>query len=365
MFQKIIFVSAGGTGGHIFPALTLSSKLKKQGYKLYFITDKRGLRFLSDRKNNNLFERVFTIPASGFAGKSIVYKLKSIFNVLIGLLISIVIVLRFKPKLSIGFGGYTTVPVIIISKLLCKKVIIHSADTVFGLSNKILSFFSDKICTSFKEVKNIPNSNINKVVFTSLPVQEDFYKYANAPYLIKDNKIKILITGGSLGASSLSTPIALAVQALPIKIKNRLHIYHQVYSDSLHEVIKIYKKNNISANVATFFNNIPNLLKGCNLFIGRSGASTIHELMIIKRPSILVPLIHKDRHQIFNAEVLEKTGGAIIVLQDDNFVDSLKSSLLYLLSDKSRLNVMYENLQQIKFENSIFKMLEIVNNFMR
>jgi len=364
MKNKVIFISAGGTGGHIFPALILSDKLKKQGYQLYFITDKRGIKFITNQNKDNIFNKIYIIPASGFSGKNLFKKFMSLLNVCAGFFISMCLILKYKPKLTIGFGGYTTVPVIIGSKILLKRTIIHSADTVFGLSNKVLSFFANKICVSFKEVLNIPQINCNKVIFTALPINDDFYKLSSKPYVIDNNKINILITGGSLGAVALSVPVASVIANLPQYIKNKLYIFHQVNIDSLSEVKRIYKNSKINATVDTFFNNTSELLYKCNLFIGRAGASTVYEIMTIKRPSIFIPLLHKDRHQIINAEFLEKVGASIIILQNYDFMNSLNRVLVHLLSDTSKLKLMHQNLQKIKTYKAIPRLLKVVNEFM-
>ena len=364
MQNKTIFISAGGTGGHVFPALILSEKLHKSGYKLYFITDKRGVKFIQNKDIGDIFQSILIIPASGFVGKNLFEKILSFLNVTVGFFKSILFVLKYNPKLTIGFGGYTTIPIVIASKILLKKTIIHSADTVFGLSNKILSFFADSICTSFSRVLNIPKMAKRKVVFTALPILEDFYKFGNIPYTINDKKINILITGGSLGANALSVPVATAISNLPINIKKKLCIFHQVNEASINKVKKIYRKNNIDASVEIFFKNTPVLLYKCHLFIGRSGASTVYEVMTVKRPSIFIPLQHKDRHQIINAELLEQIGASIIILQNDEFIDTLTNVLSAILSDLSKLKQMQETLKHVRTGEAVSILSELINTYM-
>ncbi len=360
-----IFVSAGGTGGHIFPALLLCEELKKMHYDLYFITDIRGEKFIKNQ-SRKLFKKVLIIPASGFAGKNILQKISSLFRVFVGFFITAFWTLKYNPKLTIGFGGYTTIPVIVSSKLLCGKTMIHSADAVLGLSNRVLSCFSNTICTSFPKVRGISKFAQKKVLFTSLPIREIFYKYRREKYpaISKNSDMNILITGGSMGAKALSTPVAQAFSQLPQNLKSRLKIYHQTTQSDLQAVKNIYEKNGIKSEVKTFFDNVPHLLKQSHLFIGRSGASTVTELSTIARPAIFIPLIHKDMQQVINAEILQKIGGAIIILQSDAMIDNLSSVIKSLLSSEKKLKTMHENLKKISVSKAIPNLIKIVKKHM-
>lgn len=366
--NKTIFITAGGTGGHIFPALLICEKLKKLGYKLFFITDIRGKKFLSktttsdNKQASKLFEKVLILNASGFAGKTIYEKIISLIKMTFCFIPSIYWVFKYKPNLTIGFGGYVTLAPVIMSKLCLKKTIIHSADTVIGLSNKILINFSNFICTSFKNVKGIPNRLKNKIVYTGLPIKDIFFKYRKNPYpkITPTSKIQILITGGSLGAQILTDTIPYSLSMLPKNIIKRLNVIHQVQYDKIKPISDFYKKIGIKAEVSDFFKNIPELLNKSNLFIGRSGASTVVEVGTIACPAIFIPLMHKDKHQVYNAKTLEKIGGAKIILQSDLSIDKLSREIETLIN-KDILTQMYNNLMKIETIQASDNIIKLIN----
>jgi UDP-N-acetylglucosamine--N-acetylmuramyl-(pentapeptide) pyrophosphoryl-undecaprenol N-acetylglucosamine transferase len=343
----------------------LCEELKKIGYSLYFITDKRGEKFIQNN-SKKLFKKILIIPASGFSGKNIFQKILSLLRVSIGFFITAFWVIKYNPKLTIGFGGYTTIPVIISSKLLLKKTVIHSADAVMGLSNKVLSYFSNTVCTSFKKVNGIPNFAQKKVIFTSLPIEKIFYKYAKEEYpqITKKSDINILITGGSLSAKALSIPVAKSISMLPKNLKTRLNIHHQSTAEDLQIVKDIYTQNNIKSVAKAFFDNVPELLNQSHLFIGRSGANTVLEIITVARPAIFIPLIHKDKQQVINAEISQKIGGSIIILQSNSLIDNLTETIKSILSDEKKLKTMHENLKKISIPVAIPNLIKVVEKYM-
>ena len=202
----------------------------------------------------------------------------------------------------------------------------------------------------------------NKIVYTGLPIKDIFFKYRKNPYpkITPTSKIQILITGGSLGAQILTDTIPYALSMLPKNIIKRLNVIHQVQYDKIKPISDFYKKIGIKAEVSDFFKNIPELLNKSNLFIGRSGASTVVEVGTIACPAIFIPLMHKDKHQVYNAKTLEKIGGAKIILQSDLSIDKLSREIETLIN-KDILTQMYNNLMKIETIQASDNIIKLIN----
>lgn len=348
--KKIVF-TAGGTGGHLFPSIAVAKEMKKDGFRVFLITDKRGKQFTE----KGVFEKVISIPAGGMVGKSKFFKLMSLAKLAIGSAISFLRLLILRPNMIVGFGGYTTVSVILSGWILRKNIIIHSADSVMGLSNKILCRFANKILTSFEKVSGIPAGNENKIIFTGLPLRENILKLSETKnYTLPKGKekINILITGGSQGSAALGDQCAKAFSLLDDKLKKKLFINHQVRKEDITEVMSIYKNAGISDSVICkpFFDNMSEIYKDCHLFIGRSGASSVVENALLGVPSIFVPLWHKDRQQFLNAEQLTSVGGAIMIEPKEYSSENLKNILENMLNDKV-LAKMNKSLSKVSIKN--------------
>jgi UDP-N-acetylglucosamine--N-acetylmuramyl-(pentapeptide) pyrophosphoryl-undecaprenol N-acetylglucosamine transferase len=247
------------------------------------------------------------------------------------------------------------VSVILAGWILRKKVIIHSADSVMGLSNKILCRFANKILTSFENVKGIPAGNNSKIVFTGLPLRENILKLSESKKYkapSKDEKINIIITGGSQGSAALGKDCAIAFSLLDDEVKSRLNINHQVRKEDIDTVLDIYENAGLSKNIncEPFFDNMSELYKDCHLFIGRSGASSVVENALLGVPSIFIPLWHKDRQQFLNAEQLTSVGGALMIEPKEYSSEVLKN-ILNEVFDGNKLLDMNKALSQVSIKN--------------
>lgn len=352
--MKKYILTAGGTGGHMFPTSVISKKLKEKGHKTILITDKRGIKFI----NKNDFDKIYTIYASGINSVSFMQKIKALFLISIGCIQSFLILLFNRPKKIIGFGGYVTVPVIVMGKILFIQNIIHSADSVFGMANRFLSKFADVIATSFQTIKGVAIKHQNKIVYTGLPIKEKIISLSkNKKFEIK-NKINILITGGSQAAKILGVNLAKSFAKLPTSKRKEIQITHQCISEDLKEITKIYKDANIKAQVKTFIKNMPESLKLAHLSIGRAGASTVMENTLMKIPAIYIPIIQV--HQQGNIVDLVKNNCAIEILEQDftdkNINNILTKTLKKTILDK--MNKAYKNTNIKIGQNELIKIIE-------
>lgn len=342
--QKTIFITAGGTGGHLFPAETLARGLMAQDYQIVFITDKRGVAYQTLAPAATVKQ-----VCSATFGGGIVGKIAPMFKIGIGILQSMALIIKHRPKAIVGFGGYPSFPAMFAGTILRVPTILHEQNAVLGKANAFLAKFARKIGLSHKETADLPAPIAAKSVFTGNPIRDDIAEIANSPYpeITDDNKINLFIMGGSQGAHSFSDIIPKAIIALPDDLKKRLHITQQCRPEDIEDVTKAYADHKISANLQSFFDNVPMLFKQCHFFIGRSGASTVSEVTVIGRPSLFVPLMsHADQQQRRNAQAMVDGGAAQMMLPDYFTAEKLCTLLSDHLSNPDKLQKMATDIQE-------------------
>lgn len=327
-----IWIATGGTGGHVFPALSVADKLDKLGHKVIISSDLRVKDMIS--KNKPINSKLFIIWASGVGGKNLLFKLFSLFKIAISTVYLFFIFLIKKPNRVVAFGGYSSVPAIFVAHLLKIPTLLHEQNAAIGRANKFALKWVKVLMTSFKNVEGVNNKSV-KIVYTGLPVRDEILKLSNSPLKMKS---EILITGGSLGAKILDDIVPIAIE----NIKNKkVFITHQTRPENTDKLRKFYLKAKIKANVVSFINDIATVIEKSDLIISRGGASTVVELQTIGRPAIIVPLsINPD--QMANAKSFEKTGGAIAIEQSKFTVKWLSSTISELLNNPNRLKKMSE-----------------------
>ncbi len=325
---KLIMLAAGGTGGHIFPAAALAEALFDAQIGVHLMTDKRGQAFgiggqtiVTHRIN----------AASPFGRKLGLFgKLRTIVQLGIGTLQAFYVLWRERPDVVVGFGGYAAAPTVFAAWLFRIPVVIHEQNAILGRTNRMFSRFAKFIATSFPATEGLDLNQFRKTVFTGNPVRADVARIADMGYPPKssDGKIRLLITGGSQGANIFSYVIPKAVEILPQCLREALQISQQCRAEDLAEVTEIYKRLKISADVQTFFTDVPRRLAESHLVIMRAGASTVAELTAAGRPSILVPYAQAlDNHQTINARALADKNATWLMPQDAFKPDALAARL--------------------------------------
>ena len=307
----IIALATGGTGGLISPATAIYDGLKKEGISSTFYTDYRGLNLI----NHNDYK----VIKSGSPSVSGFNKIINIFKTIIGIIQAISFLHYNRIKLVIGFGGYATVPTIIAAWILRIPSILHEQNYVLGRANKFCLFFSSKLATSFNDETNIENK---KIIYTGNPVRKIISSVGIKEYSpFENNRITLLIIGSRI----FSHIIPEALDRFPLKLKNKLIIYHQARKEDLSKLNVFYKTVGIEAHINNYFYNIEKYYDQCDLVISRAGASTISEIAAVSRPSILIPFKNAlDDHQTKNAEQLVRIDAAILFKED-----SLSSKVLF------------------------------------
>ncbi len=327
---RSIMLAAGGTGGHLFPAFALAEELKRRDIVVDLMTDMRG-----DRYGGGFPARdVYQVPSATLASRSPGEIAKTMLALARGTKAAFGILGRVKPAAVIGFGGYPTYPPLVAARLRGIPTAIHEQNAVLGRANKLLARQVTAIATSFERTKFIDDKLTEKVVLTGNPVRQAVMDEAVRPYEAPtvDGVIRLLIFGGSQGARFFSDTVPLALFALPDDIRSRLRVVQQAREEDIERVSDAYSEANISAEIAPFFTDLPARMAAAHLVIGRAGASTVAELTVMGRPSILVPLPHAlDNDQLNNARRLAESGGAWCIEQRNLSPERLADELERLL----------------------------------
>lgn len=326
-----IWIATGGTGGHVFPALSVASELVKRGHRVTISCDGRVSKMVKDGKPKNA--KMAFVWASGVGAKSRIKQMIALMKIGFS---AMALSLRFmfnRPDRLVAFGGYASVPAVFAAHLWKIPTYLHEQNAAIGRANKFALRWVKTLMTSFDSVNGLPKQTNVKVVYTGLPVRSDFLDAANAP-LKHENKI--LITGGSLGAQILDDVVPVAIRDMKNK---KIFITHQTRPENVDRLQRFYAENKIHANVLSFIRDMASAITDADIVIGRSGASTVIELETIGRPAILVPLaINPD--QAANAESYAKLGGGFAVAQDKFSSKWLSSTLDDLFDNPSRLDKM-------------------------
>ncbi len=331
-----IVIAAGGTGGHFFPAEALATELAARGHALVLMTDRR-----AGRRSAGVFATAeqHVLPGSGIAGHGIAGRLRGGMSLARGALGARRILRRLRPAAVVGFGGYPSVPPLLGARLLGRsrpRIVLHEGNAVLGQANALLARFADAVATSFDRVARLPAGA--NAVLTGMPVRADIAAAAHSPYPDASGTLQLLVWGGSLGARVFADVVPQTLAALPPGLRDRLSVTQQARAEDVDRVRAAYAAAGVDAEVAPFLDRIASRLQAAHLVIGRAGGSSVAELAVVGRPSILVPLpIAASDEQTANASALVEAGGGWMLRQNELSPDTLGALLAALLPDASRL----------------------------
>ncbi len=336
MSQPLVLVCAGGTGGHLFPAEALSVALAARGCLVDLVTDERA------EKYGRAFPARAThiVAAATVTSKSPLALLKTGLTLGRGYLHARKVIRVLKPKAVVGFGGYPTLPPLFAASQLGVPTILHDQNAVMGRANRQLSARATAIATSFPGVLDKAPALARKATFTGNPVRPMVITAAALPYdpPVAGGPFRLCVFGGSQGARVMSEIVPQALEQLAPAARARLLVVQQARGEDEASVKATYQRLGVDAEVAPFFVDLPGWLARSHLVIARSGASTVAELAVIGRPSILVPLPHAlDQDQLMNAATLASAMAATVVKQADFTPDWLAGELTRLLADPTPL----------------------------
>ena len=314
MTKKKILIATGGTGGHIFPALSLANNLIQKDYSVQLTTDKRGLKYIKDYKELSFIR----LSSSPLIKKNILRFLQSLSIILSSIIKSFIILLFNRPSLIFGMGGYSSFPICFAASILRIKFIIYENNLVIGKANKYLEHFAEKLFVSYEDIEGISKKNKNKVILIGNIIREEIINSSNTNIDKSDfNKIKILVLGGSQAAKIFAEKLPQEFK----KIKDKggiIKVFQQCLPNQNEKLTQFYKKENIDFELFNFTKKIMNYYSKVNLAITRSGASVLGELLNTKTPFIAIPLpTAADNHQFKNAKFYESKGYGYLLEEKD------------------------------------------------
>ena len=339
MVNRKVLIMAAGTGGHVFPALSIAKKLKAQSIAVEWLGTPRGME-------NKLLADVniplHCVSVKGLRGSGIMRKLLAPIMLFVALIQSIVIILKVNPDCVLGMGGFVSGPAGLAAKLLGKPLLIHEQNAIAGLTNRLLASSATKVFEAF------PGTFTKKktVIFTGNPVRREILEVKKKQEQCSELEIRLLVLGGSQGSLAINNVI-------PSLITNwsrpeNLLVFHQTGQISLKETIKRYKDLNIDLDskcrVAPFFEDMAAVYEWADIVVCRSGATTVSEISAVGLPSILIPYpYHSDNQQNLNAQWLVKEKAATIILQSEFSIKKLFEVLVEIISDQEKLKTMAAN----------------------
>lgn len=325
--KPLLIIAAGGTGGHMFPAQALAERMLRAGWRVKLSTDARGARYTGGFPHSVEIEQV---GSATFARGGALAKLAVPFRILGGVLRATVKMLRDKPDVVVGFGGYPTIPAMGAAWLLRRPRMIHEQNGVLGRVNQLFCKRVDVVaCGTWPT--NLPEGV--EGIHTGNPVRGTVLERAGAGYITPGPyPMSLLVIGGSQGAKILSDIVPKAVALLPEALLEHLRVAHQARDEDRERVSQYYADHGIPAEVEPFFQDVPARMSEAQLVISRSGASSVADISVIGRPAILIPFAAAaGDHQSANARGLAEAGGAIVIPESKLSAEALSEQILSVM----------------------------------
>lgn len=354
----LLIIAAGGTGGHMFPAQALAEAMLAKGWRVHLSTDARGARYTGGFPDA---VEVNVVGSATFARGGIVQKLMVPLRIMGGIAAAKWRMLRDRPAVVVGFGGYPAIPAMAAAWALRVPRMIHEQNGVLGRVNQLFAKRVNQIaCGTW------PTALPGKVVgvHTGNPVRAAILEHAGSPYIPPgDYPMSILVMGGSQGARIMSDVVPPAIAALPENLRRNIRVSHQARPEDLERVTAFYEAELISADVQTFFDDVPRRMVDAQLVISRSGASTVADVSIIGRPAIWVPYGGAIRdEQTANARQLVEAGAAILMPEEEFEVAQLTAKLTELLSDEQGMLQMALKAAACGVPDATTRLVQLVEN---
>lgn len=308
-------LAAGGTGGHMQPAYALAGELIARGHRVALVSDDRGLNIPG--KPDELEAHV--LPAGRVSGGPVGW-IKAALAIRKGRRMAIDLIGEFDPAVVVGFGGYPSLPSLLAAKATKRPSVIHEQNAVLGRTNRLMAGRVNAIAVAYRNIHRFPASCEAKRHLTGNPVREEVIAIREEGYppLPEDGILRLLVVGGSLGATVLSEVVPAAIAMLPRALLDRLQIVQQAREADLEGVRAKYAELGVAAECAPYFADIPDRMRWAHLVIARAGASTVAELACAGRPAVFIPYPHAmDNHQTWNVADLVEAGGAVSFAQPD------------------------------------------------
>lgn len=349
-YLKKVILTTGGTGGHIYPALSVAEALRKKGVEVLFVGT--SIRMEKD-----------IVPKAGFKfiGLNIAppRTLKNIFGYIRGVFQGIALVFKEKPDAIIGFGNYISIPVLVGGVLFGKKIYLQEQNANLGGTNKLFYRFAKKIFLAFeKTYDDIPMKYQAKCLVTGNPLREEIYSIKGQKerekLKVEPNEKILLITGGSLGAKEINDAVLKNWDRI-LEDKN-IRLYWATGEKNYDEISKSIGRAKIQDTVRPYFENMINIMAAADLVVCRAGALTISEIIQLGKPAVVIPYNSIKIGQYANGKLLKDVGAALMYKNSEANLAIEKA--FELLGNKNELDIMKINIRNLKQENAAEKIIE-------
>lgn len=353
--SKTVFLVAGGTGGHVFPAISLAEELISRGINVECITDNRGERFF---RQTNLIPHIVTASAwaTDWPGK-----IKAAIKIIRGIIHSLELCQEYRPACVVGFGGYPSFPTIKAAQLIRIPTVLHEQNAIFGRANRQVAPFAKRILTSFDDTKSLPLEQKRKIIVTGNPVRRTFAHVSDYQPYSGEKPINLLVFSGSQGSALFSQILPDAIGKLDAQLRSRLNIVQQSRADDVEKVKAIYQKLGVNAKVQSFYSNMTRQYEQAHLIIARAGASTITEIMATGRPGIFIPLAASlDGDQAQNAMHLVSNQAGWMIEEKNFTPETMAQKLDEILKDPAKLQATAQAARALSKPDAVTHIADII-----
>jgi UDP-N-acetylglucosamine--N-acetylmuramyl-(pentapeptide) pyrophosphoryl-undecaprenol N-acetylglucosamine transferase len=331
MNAPLLVIAAGGTGGHMFPAQALAEVMLRKGWRVKLSTDARGARYVGGFPHSVEIEQ---ISSASFARGGVLARVLVPLRIMRGVMSAVMAMMRERPTVVVGFGGYPSVPALAAARILRLPRMIHEQNGVLGRVNR---FFARKGRVMTLACGTWPTEMPEGIeaVHVGNPVRKAVLERAGAPYIVPgDYPMSLLVMGGSQGARILSDVVPGAIAGLPEEMRRNVRVSHQARDEDGTRVAEFYAGAGIDADVQSFFHDVPRRMSEAQLVISRAGASSLADISVIGRPSILIPYgAAAADHQSANARGLAEAGGAVVIAENELDIARLSAQIARILGD--------------------------------
>ena len=325
--KPLIALAAGGTGGHVFPALAVAEALRGAGVEPLVMTDRRGAGLVPADVR-------VVLPAASPFQRGVFTRLLAMAKLGVGAGLALMIMLKRRPAAMVGFGGYPSFAPLLVARLLGVPSLLHEQNAFLGRANHLLARWTGHLALSWDGTRNLP-SRVTSFI-SGMPVRAAFFAIKPRP-AITTGPLSLTVIGGSLGAAVFADLVPAAIATLPDRLRSRLSIVQQCREAQIDPLRQTYADLGVTAEIASFFTDMPDRLAASDLVIARAGASTVAELAAAGRPALLVPFAGAmDDHQTANARQLEVAGGGHCLAEAGLDAARLGASIADILDDPDR-----------------------------
>jgi UDP-N-acetylglucosamine--N-acetylmuramyl-(pentapeptide) pyrophosphoryl-undecaprenol N-acetylglucosamine transferase len=307
--SRPVVIAAGGTGGHMFPALSLAAELRARGQPVVIACDARGARYLAPGTDHRLIQAAS--PTGRWRAR-----LRGLTRLTIGFGQSLRLLHRARPTVVAAFGGYAAVPIGLAAAMLRIPLLVHEQNAVLGRANRMIARRAARLALTFAATRGAEAVPAARQVVTGNPVRAEVAALGDRPYRapVAEQPLRLLVVGGSQGARLFSEIVPAAIARLSRAERARLALTQQCRPEDLQRVAGAYAGLGFEAELAPFFDDLPERMSASHLIVSRAGASSVAELLALGRPALLVPYrFAADDHQTANAQAVVQAGAGWVI----------------------------------------------------